>query len=121
MSGFRKAILDKFMKTITNTTVFQAAYKYLVEQGAHRTLYTLSYMVARLGKADADFDTFYPKLFELWYGTYSRCHHGALGSSGKYRFSLEFGGTLQGEAWVGWGKGFGKGRVCQPCPARSGP
>uniref|UniRef100_A0AC34R560 Endoribonuclease n=1 Tax=Panagrolaimus sp. JU765 TaxID=591449 RepID=A0AC34R560_9BILA len=76
ITGDRKTQLDDYMKTLTNTTVFQLAYQYLVQQGS----------------ASSDFATFYDKLFNLWYGTYSRCK-GPLGSSGwEHVFSGEWKG-----------------------------
>jgi poly(U)-specific endoribonuclease len=67
MTAFKTAILNGVLDVFANTTVFQKAYAYLVGQG----------------KADADWDTFRPTLFTLWYGTYSRCREeGSVGSSG---------------------------------------
>lgn len=66
MSGLRKSQLDNYLKILTNTSVFQAAFEYL----------------QNTGHAGSDFNDFYTKtLFPLWYGTYSRCK-GPLGSSG---------------------------------------
>uniref|UniRef100_A0A7E4VNA3 Endoribonuclease n=1 Tax=Panagrellus redivivus TaxID=6233 RepID=A0A7E4VNA3_PANRE len=65
MNGLRKAQLDDYLKLLTSTDVFKLAHQYLVAQGV----------------ADADEANFYSKVFNLWYGTYSRCK-GALGSSG---------------------------------------
>jgi poly(U)-specific endoribonuclease len=66
MSGLRKAQLDKYLQLLSNTSVFQEAYKYLQTQG----------------KGGSDFQDFYKNtLFPLWFGTYSRCK-GPLGSSG---------------------------------------
>jgi poly(U)-specific endoribonuclease len=66
MSGLRKAQLDKYLQLLSNSSVFQEAYKYLQAQG----------------KGGSDFQDFYKNtLFPLWFGTYSRCK-GPLGSSG---------------------------------------
>ncbi|KAE9548870.1 hypothetical protein FO519_007921 [Halicephalobus sp. NKZ332] len=65
MDGDRKTQLDDYLRLLTNTSVFQASYSYLVD----------------LGVASSDFETFYTKVFNLWYGTYSRCS-GNKGSSG---------------------------------------
>src|SRR5207249_2190996 len=65
VTGFKKAYLDDYLKTLTNTSVFQLAYNYLVAKGV----------------ASSDFPTFYTQLFNLWYGTYSRCSSNQ-GSSG---------------------------------------
>jgi len=77
MDGDRKTQLDDYLRLLTNTTVFQTTYQYLVQQGV----------------ASSDFETFYTKLFNLWYGTYSRCS-GTLGSSGwEHVYSGEWKGN----------------------------
>jgi len=65
-----------FLQTLANTTVFGMAHKFLVAEG----------------RADPDLQKFYAEtLFTLWYGTYSRCHGKALGSSGwEHVFSGEW-------------------------------
>jgi poly(U)-specific endoribonuclease len=66
MSGLRKAQLDAYLQLLSNTSVFQEAYKYLQTAGHG-------------GSSFADF--YKNTLFPLWFGTYSRCK-GPLGSSG---------------------------------------
>uniref|UniRef100_A0AC35TG61 Endoribonuclease n=1 Tax=Rhabditophanes sp. KR3021 TaxID=114890 RepID=A0AC35TG61_9BILA len=77
MSGNKKALLDAVTKVFVNTTVFGLAHDYLVKEGV----------------TSGTIDAFYPTLFQLWFGTYSRCH-GALGSSGwEHVFSGEWKGS----------------------------
>ncbi|CAJ0610026.1 unnamed protein product [Cylicocyclus nassatus] len=90
MSGFRKTQLQQLMDTWTSTQVFNLAFQFLQENGnAH-------------AKDLTSFKTF---LFNLWYGTYSRCSHGAIGSSGfEHVFIGEFkDGTIDGQhSWVSY-------------------
>ncbi|KAK6031262.1 endoribonuclease XendoU, partial [Ostertagia ostertagi] len=66
MTGFRKAGLQQVFDTWTATEVFNLAFQYLQKKGySHAT----------------DMATLKTFLWNLWFGTYSRCS-GALGSSG---------------------------------------
>uniref|UniRef100_A0A0K0F3R8 Endoribonuclease n=1 Tax=Strongyloides venezuelensis TaxID=75913 RepID=A0A0K0F3R8_STRVS len=77
ISGNKKALLDAVTKEFVNTTVFKLAFKYLTDKG----------------KVTGTIDDFYPTLFQLWFGTYTRCH-GTLGSSGwEHVFSGEWKGS----------------------------
>uniref|UniRef100_A0A0N4Z7P0 Endoribonuclease n=1 Tax=Parastrongyloides trichosuri TaxID=131310 RepID=A0A0N4Z7P0_PARTI len=77
ISGTKKELLDAVTKEFVNTTVFKLAFDYLV----------------KTGKVSGTIDDWYPTLFQLWFGTYSRCH-GALGSSGwEHVFSGEWKGS----------------------------
>jgi len=62
--GDRRVPLDNFLYAVTNTSVFSLAFDYLLNQSVA-----------------TDWDSFYPELFDLWFGTYSRCDT-TLGSSG---------------------------------------
>uniref|UniRef100_A0A915CNM9 Endoribonuclease n=1 Tax=Ditylenchus dipsaci TaxID=166011 RepID=A0A915CNM9_9BILA len=78
MDDVRRAALDTFLTTVTNTTVFKLAYEYL--KGKNKT--------------GDDYASFHATLFNLWFGTYSRCD-GAKGSSGwEHVFSGEFRDTI---------------------------
>ncbi|VDO46953.1 unnamed protein product [Haemonchus placei] len=66
MSGFRKAALQQVFDTWTATKVFNLAFQYLQKKGySHAT----------------DMTTLKTFLWNLWFGTYSRCK-GPIGSSG---------------------------------------
>ncbi|KAI1698048.1 endoribonuclease xendoU domain-containing protein [Ditylenchus destructor] len=65
MAGARQAALENFVNVITNTSTFQLAYDFLKARK----------------KTGPDYDTFRKNLFDLWFGTYSRCNV-TLGSSG---------------------------------------
>ncbi|KAI1697586.1 endoribonuclease xendoU domain-containing protein [Ditylenchus destructor] len=65
MAGARQAALENFLNVITNTSTFQLAYDFLKARN----------------KTGPDYDTFHKDLFNLWFGTYSRCNE-TLGSSG---------------------------------------
>ncbi|KAI1718141.1 endoribonuclease xendoU domain-containing protein [Ditylenchus destructor] len=74
MSDTRRAALENFLNVVTNTSTFQTAYDFLKSKN----------------KTGSSYDEFYKKLFDLWFGTYSRCG-GALGSSGwEHVFSGEY-------------------------------
>ncbi|KAK6031261.1 endoribonuclease XendoU [Ostertagia ostertagi] len=78
MTGFRKAGLQQVFDTWTATEVFNLAFQYLQKKGySHAT----------------DMATLKTFLWNLWFGTYSRCS-GALGSSGwEHVFVGEWKGT----------------------------
>lgn len=66
MTGFRKAQLQQVFNTWTNTSVFNLAFNYLHQKGYERA---------------HDIDALKEFLWNMWFGTYSRCD-GPLGSSG---------------------------------------
>ncbi|KAL6725025.1 hypothetical protein Aduo_019851 [Ancylostoma duodenale] len=66
MSGFRKSQIQLLFDTWTSTQVFNLAFQFLKDNG---------------NKHAADLSTFKAFLFDLWFGTYSRCN-GPNGSSG---------------------------------------
>ncbi|VDL78455.1 unnamed protein product [Nippostrongylus brasiliensis] len=83
MSGFRKATIQQMLDTWAATDVFNLFYQYLNSQGnAHATNVT----------------TLKAYLWNLWFGTYSRCGS-TLGSSGwEHVFVGEWrSGTLDGQ------------------------
>jgi len=63
--GDRLDTFSNFLYQVTNTTVFKKAYQYLYSKG----------------KGGESWDAFYPQLFDMWFGTYSRCET-TIGSSG---------------------------------------
>ncbi|VDM64482.1 unnamed protein product [Angiostrongylus costaricensis] len=66
MTGFRKAQLQQVFNTWTNTSVFNLAFNYLQQKGYEHA---------------HNIDALKEFLWNLWFGTYSRCD-GPLGSSG---------------------------------------
>ncbi|KAK5968711.1 G protein-coupled receptor [Trichostrongylus colubriformis] len=78
MTGFRKATLQQVFDTWTATDVFNLAFQYLQKKKySHAT----------------DMATLKAFLWNLWFGTYSRCN-GAIGSSGwEHVFVGEWKGT----------------------------
>jgi len=72
-TGDRLDTFNSFLYQVTNTTVFKKAYQYLYSKG----------------KGGDSWDAFYPQLFDMWFGTYSRCST-TIGSSGwEHVFSGE--------------------------------
>ncbi|EYB93068.1 hypothetical protein Y032_0186g1062 [Ancylostoma ceylanicum] len=87
MSGFRKSQIQLMLDTWTSTQVFNLAFQFLKDNG---------------NKHATDLDTFKTFLFNLWFGTYSRCN-GPDGSSGfEHVFIGEWkSGTVDGQhSWV---------------------
>ncbi|CAJ0575918.1 unnamed protein product, partial [Mesorhabditis spiculigera] len=77
-SSLRTAILKDWLDMTANTTVFQLAANYLQKAGKCK-----------------DIDDLKTRLYTLWFGTYSRCDNGILGSSGwEHVFSGEWKGTV---------------------------
>ncbi|WKY15602.1 hypothetical protein Q1695_000799 [Nippostrongylus brasiliensis] len=83
MNGFRKAAIEQMLNTWADTEVFKLFFQYLKDQGnPHAT----------------NLNALKTYLFNLWFGTYSRCH-GPLGSSGwEHVFIGEWKkGTIDGQ------------------------
>ncbi|PAV77150.1 hypothetical protein WR25_17362 isoform B [Diploscapter pachys] len=77
MSGFKKSYLQTVFNTFTSSPAFDLAFKYLQNKKYPNT---------------SSLDAFKPFLWNLWFGTYSRCS-GTMGSSGwEHVFSGEWKG-----------------------------
>lgn len=81
-TGLKTALQHHFIDLVTNTAVFQLAYEYLRTHGKRLISCWLNYVVPFSGVTSGDQATFVQTLYNLWFGTYSRCSP-HLGSSGE--------------------------------------